>query len=162
MTGYEDARRANGAIIRLPGEGQAVINPIGAPTLVRLTGEETGGAYSILEAEQPAGGTPAPLHVHADDDELIYVLEGTMTIEAGRESVQAAAGSLVFFPRGVSQRFWNDGPGPARYLAIYSPPGAENYVVGVDRLDRQSAEFPERLAALRESFGLSYPAEPTP
>lgn len=156
-----DGHRPNGAIIRLPGEGRELTNPIGAPTLIRLLGEETGGAYSILEAEQPADGPRAPIHVHSDEDETIYVLEGTMMIEAGHERVEAPAGSLVMFPRGVSQHFWNEGPGRARYLAIYSPPGAEGYVLAVDELDREADDFPKRLAEVRARYGLSYPDVPT-
>jgi uncharacterized cupin superfamily protein len=63
----------------------------------------------------------APRHVHHNDDEAWYVLEGTLRVQAGENEIEAGAGSAVLVPRGTSHTYWNPGPGPARYLLIMTP-----------------------------------------
>ena len=63
---------------------------------------------SFVVAEwRDAGGPPgpprliAPRHVHHNDDEAWYVLEGTLSVQVGDKDVQAPAGSAVLVPRGT-------------------------------------------------------------
>ena len=51
-----------------------------------VTGEETGGAYFAMEALVPPGGGPPP-HVHRNEDETFYVLEGRVEFRLGDERV---------------------------------------------------------------------------
>ena len=60
----------------------------------------------------------APLHLHRNDDEAWYVLEGTLCVRVGKEIVEATAGSAVFVPRGTPHTYWNPGPGLVRYLLV--------------------------------------------
>jgi hypothetical protein len=43
-----------------------------------ISGEQTGGLFCLLE-NRSAGQTKTPIHVHAHDDETIYVVEGHLT-----------------------------------------------------------------------------------
>ena len=66
-------------------------------------------------------GTPrfiAPLHVHYNDDEAWYVLEGRLVVRVGDDEVEARAGSAVFVPRGTPHTYWNPDPSPVRYLLV--------------------------------------------
>jgi mannose-6-phosphate isomerase-like protein (cupin superfamily) len=60
----------------------------------------------------------APLHLHRNDDEAWYVLEGTLHVRVGHDVIEANAGSAVFVPRGTPHTYWNPGPGLARYLVV--------------------------------------------
>ena len=60
----------------------------------------------------------APLHLHEQDDEAWYVLEGTLVVQLGDKEIEARAGSAVFASRGTPHTYWNPGPGPARYLLV--------------------------------------------
>jgi len=80
-------------------------------------------AFVIAEWRDPGGppGPPrviAPRHLHRNDDEAWYVLEGTLRVQVGNEEVEAHAGSAVFVPRGTPHTYWNPGPGPVRYLLV--------------------------------------------
>jgi mannose-6-phosphate isomerase-like protein (cupin superfamily) len=80
-------------------------------------------AFVIAEWRDPGSppGPPrliAPLHVHHNDDEAWYVLEGVLRIKAGDRDVEAPAGSSVYVPRGTPHTYWNPAPGPVRYLLI--------------------------------------------
>jgi len=80
---------------------------------------------SFVVAEwKDAGGPPgpprwiAPLHLHHDDDETWYVLEGAMCVRVGKDVVEARSGTAVFVPRGTAHTYWNPGPGPVRYVLV--------------------------------------------
>jgi mannose-6-phosphate isomerase-like protein (cupin superfamily) len=76
-------------------------------------------------AEWRDGGGPpgpprwiAPLHLHRNDDEAWYVLEGKLCVRVGKDVVEAAAGTAVFVPRGTVHTYWNPGPEAVRYLLV--------------------------------------------
>ena len=72
------------------------------------------------DAGGPAGQRRliAPPHLHHEDDEAWYVLEGKLVVQVGGDEVEAPAGSGVFVPRGTVHTYWNPGPEPVRYLLI--------------------------------------------
>ena len=66
------------AVVRLPGEGRVI--GLGAFQMtVKVDDEDTGGAFSLLEAEEPPGFGP-PMHTHVDAGEAFYVLSGEYAI----------------------------------------------------------------------------------
>ena len=71
----------------------------GVTILVRTPSEASGGAFTLFEEVPPMADTP--LHVHANEDELFYVLEGEHVFTVGDEEFAASPGGLVFAPRGV-------------------------------------------------------------
>ena len=95
----------------------------------QLAGNTLGtGKDSFVIAEwRDAGGPPgpprfiAPLHLHNNDDEAWYVLEGTLCVRVGDKDVEAKTGSAVFVPRGTPHTYWNPGPGLLRYLLVMPP-----------------------------------------
>lgn len=92
-----------------------------------LTGDATGGRFSLVEHWLPARGLGAPLHAHAREDEYSYVLEGRLGAQLGEEVVEAGPGEVVRKPRGQEHTFWNAGDEPVRFLELISPAGFENY-----------------------------------
>jgi len=61
--------------------------------------------HFVIAEWQDAGGPPrwiAPLHLHRNDDEAWYVLEGRLCVKMGDEEVELRAGSGVLVPRGTS------------------------------------------------------------
>jgi len=93
---------------------------------VRLHSEETGGALGVVENVAPAGWPGPPLH-HHDFDETFYVLDGELTFQLGDERRTAAAGEVVFAPRGAVHTLANHGTEAARYLLVITPGGFERY-----------------------------------
>jgi quercetin dioxygenase-like cupin family protein len=65
-----------------------------------ITGEETGGAYFMADISVvPGGGTPP--HIHHREDESFHLLEGTLTIQVGGDTMTASPGDFVYLPRGI-------------------------------------------------------------
>jgi mannose-6-phosphate isomerase-like protein (cupin superfamily) len=76
----------------------------------------TGASFALHEWAHGPGGGP-PLHIHHEDDEAWYVLEGALQFRFADRTIDLMAGGAVFVPRGVAHTF-AAGPGGARYLII--------------------------------------------
>ena len=82
------------------------------------------GASFVIAEWKDVGAQPgpprwiAPLHLHRNDDEAWYVLEGILSVQVGDDVVEAHAGSAVFVPHGTPHTYWNPGPGLVRYLLV--------------------------------------------
>jgi quercetin dioxygenase-like cupin family protein len=109
-----------------PDEGQ-VVHLLALGVRFMVDGETTGGAFSLVEHPLPPRALGAPVHMHRNEDEYSYVLEGRVGVQIGEDVIEAGPGDLVFKPRGVAHAFWNAGDEPARLLEIISPAGFENY-----------------------------------
>lgn len=95
-----------------------------------ITGEETGGAFFMSEISvAPGGGTPP--HVHHREDEAFRLLEGTLTIQVGPDTITASAGDFAFLPRGIAHSFKNTGDGYAKALVLITPAGLEGFFTEV-------------------------------
>jgi quercetin dioxygenase-like cupin family protein len=68
-------------------------------------------------------GTFVPLHVHPQQDEFIYMLEGTFDLQLGDAKVQARPGDLVRMPMGVPHAYYNNTATPTRALFWVTPAG---------------------------------------
>jgi quercetin dioxygenase-like cupin family protein len=106
-----------------PGGG-ALVDLGGLGVHFKVRGEQTGGSFAIVEHPIEPGILVEP-HIHRNEDEMSYVLNGTIWARVGDREVEAVAGSYVWKPRGVLHAFWNPGPEPARILEIISPAGLE-------------------------------------
>ena len=91
-----------------------------------LTGEQTGGAFFIAEVSVAPGGGPPP-HIHRREEETFYMLQGTMTVQVGGKTLQASPGDCVYLPRGIMHCFKNTGAVDAKFLAVVTPAGLENF-----------------------------------
>lgn len=133
-----------------PGEGLSVENPVGGLTTFTAMAEATGGALTALWGEAAPGEGP-PLHVHPDQDELIFTVKGRYLFQLGDSRFDAQPGSFIFIPRGTEHTWQNAGATPARFFAAFTPasPQFEQFFVRYAELspeERGVAAF-ARLAA---------------
>ena len=139
-------------------EGQAVWF-LGTLVIVKATGEHTGGAFGLIDNLMPAGFV-SPYHLHQNEDESFYVVEGEMTFYVGEQRVEAEPGAFVYGPRGVPHGFEVDGTEPARILLQNYPAGFEKFPVEVGEpakeLSIPPAEPPdmERLMAIAAKYDI--------
>ncbi len=73
-------------------------------------------------------GRELEAHVHDDEDDAFYILEGEMTFVFGDRSVAAPPGTFVLVPPGVEHGFRNEGDGPVRMLNIHAPAGFDRRI----------------------------------
>jgi mannose-6-phosphate isomerase-like protein (cupin superfamily) len=110
--------------IRLPDEGRVLdMGPF--RMRVRAETHDTGGGFTLLEADEPPGFGP-PLHVHDDAAEAFYVLEGEYVVFLGDDERLCPAGSFIFVPVGVEHGF-RVGRVHSRKLNLYLPAAMIGY-----------------------------------
>jgi mannose-6-phosphate isomerase-like protein (cupin superfamily) len=91
-------------------------------------GEETGDRYCVSEWWlEPGEDGPGP-HSHESNEELFYVLEGTMTFLVGDDVVEAPRGTFLRIPAGVLHDFRNGGEERAGALNVFMPGGFERLI----------------------------------
>jgi len=117
-----------------------------APDLVRgdcfaLTGDhyqviatpaETAGTFFAIEATVTPGGGPPP-HVHANEDESFYVIEGELELWVAGKLQKLRAGECAFGPRNVPHRFQNNTASPVRVLIQVFPGRSGRFFAEVAR-----------------------------
>jgi quercetin dioxygenase-like cupin family protein len=109
---------------------------LGMLQTIRIGKDDTGGHYGLLEIVVPPG-LGSPWHVHPEEDEWFYVLDGSMSFYVGETRLSLQAGSFAFGPRGVPHTFFADAPG-ARALVGFQPMMFEGFLreVGVPAPER--------------------------
>ena len=123
---------------------------LGNPYRIHVDGETSSRGYCLVEAECPQGTMP-PLHVHRDDDEAFYVLEGSLTLFVGDGEVEVGAGECAFARRSIPHTYRVESE-TARWLAIGSPAGFDEFVREV--AEAGEAVGPEKLTAISARYGI--------
>ena len=139
------------AIVLRPGEGRAV--DLGNFAMsVKATADETGGAFSLLEATEPAGFGP-PMHIHHDAAEAFYVLAGEYIIFLDDREVLCPAGSFIFIPAGLRHGFRVGGV-PSRKLNLYTPAAMVGYFDELSAVIAADDADPTRLDQIARRHGM--------
>jgi mannose-6-phosphate isomerase-like protein (cupin superfamily) len=111
------------------GEGERIWF-LNSEMTIKATAASTGGELFLMETHIPEEFSP-PLHVHHDEHEAFYVLEGELDIACGSERYRAGAGAFAFLPSGIAHTF--RAVTEARILTIAVPGGVEGFFRGVGR-----------------------------
>jgi quercetin dioxygenase-like cupin family protein len=119
------------AIIHSPGDGQKV-GVIGGQSTFKVLPNETGGVYTVLEQEIPAGSGP-PLHVHRHETEIFYILKGQFELFINGKWIPAPQGTCATCPRDIPHTFRNVGTTPGRLLLTIIPGRFGNYFIEIDQ-----------------------------
>lgn len=94
---------------------------------VKVGAADTGGLIAVIEGEMAPGLPGAPAHIHADHDETFIVLDGRLRFRIGSRFHTALPGEVVYASRDFAHGFANPFNEPARYMAVLSPSGYEEY-----------------------------------
>jgi mannose-6-phosphate isomerase-like protein (cupin superfamily) len=135
--------------------------PPGHVSTTRLSGGKlapTGSGLVLAEWMAPPGtgsaaGPPyqAPLHIHHDEDEAWYVLDGRLRVRVGDVEHEVPAGGAVIGPRGLPHTFWNpDSDASVRYLLVM---GARTSALLEALHSGERSSDSESMHALFEAYG---------
>ena len=133
---------------------QAAIWFLGTLSRVRLSGEQTGGAFSLTD-NLTRRGNGSPVHVHDRDDETFFVLDGELRVLAGEDDYTAGPGTVAVLPRRLRHAYVVISA-TARFLTLHAPAGFEQFAAEVGQparaltLPPPPAE-PADVAALAEA-----------
>lgn len=109
-----DAKRA---VVVRPGEGHRV----GNVEFLARSADSPRFNLAIITIQPHRDGPPG--HVHPDEDDAFYMLEGALTFTVEDEELTADAGTFVLVPPGVSHTFANRTDQVARFVNVHAPAG---------------------------------------
>ncbi len=109
-----------------------MLNVLGMPVGVKITHAQTYGTFSCVETHMAPFQFGPPPHVHHELDEIMLVLEGTITVLEGDQTREIPTGAYHFRPRGVVHTFWNGHGESARFLDMY--PGTQDFAHYLEEL----------------------------
>jgi len=129
---------------------------------IHLSGVQTGGEFSLIEAFMSPGGDGGR-HIHSNEDETIHVVSGQLEVTVGSEKFTLKAGETSFAPRNIPHRIQNKGKVEARAFLINTPGSFDRFVssVGIPfeatttlELKPPTTKQVEELLALAKKFGV--------
>lgn len=139
------------SIVRAEGEGERLRFFGGGVITMKATAQETDGAFLLFE-DVMARGKTTPLHLHPNEDEALYVLEGEILVHIDGEDHAVGPHGLAVAPRGVPHAFLVTSES-ARLLTWQTPGSAEGFYRGASEPagSGSDAAAPADFARVREA-----------
>lgn len=120
-----------------------------------IDGTVSGAGLGMFELVVPPGARVPPAHSHTDNEELVYVLEGTLRYSVGDEVRDLKPGDSMYTPRGAVHAFANPHDSTARALVTLTPDiGAQYFRDVADVVNMPGGPPPARMAEVMMRYGL--------
>lgn len=134
--------------------------------VVKVSAGDTLGRLTVIEGRMTPQLKGPPAHVHDGHDETFVVLPGRMRFRVGDQFHTAVPGETIFAGRRLAHGFSNPFDEPARYVAILTPSGYEEYFAKVAEHVTWAGEMPDparTLELMAQHFtGLAPPLPDSP
>jgi quercetin dioxygenase-like cupin family protein len=129
-----------------PGEGDTFWQPVPANGYVRniLSQATTGGTANLsIGTQTVAPGCFIREHTHADNEEIIHVLDGRGTARIDGVEHPIQRGSTVYIGRNRKHHFLNPYREPMTFLWIMTPGGLDRFFAEIGRARTIGEPSPE-------------------
>jgi mannose-6-phosphate isomerase-like protein (cupin superfamily) len=143
------------AVIVTPDQA-ATIKPYGLDAKILLTTEASGGAISVLIVTHKPGEGP-PDHLHFNQEEIFFILDGIYELTIGGRTSTAGAGTIVFIPRNTVHRFRNISMKPGRMLDWSLPGGQDHHFRMISDLAADGGFTSEKVMEINRRFDTHFP-----
>jgi len=133
--------------------GQSRSHP-GTSQVIKAGAADTGGLFTCCEEVMPARTQGPPLHVHDEEDEFFYVIDGHLLVQVGEERHDLGPGCFAWLPRQFPHAFANVSDSPVRFVGAVVPGGIEEFwaAQGAYFAQLQGPPDPERIAAIWDGY----------
>jgi mannose-6-phosphate isomerase-like protein (cupin superfamily) len=136
----DDLRREL-TVARPDDPGLLHLSVVGDTYTVLLSGDDTGGRFTLIDMYVPPGGGPLP---HRPDyEETFVILDGRLDLTFRGTTQVAEAGTTINVPANAPHQFRNSSDAPARLLCISAPPGQDEFFTAIgDRVPGRTSPPP--------------------
>jgi len=137
---------------------------VGALLQLKAGGADTDGRFALLDQTMPPDYA-VPRHIHINEDEAWYLLDGAMTFYCGERVIEASKYSWVFAPRGIPHTFKVGSEG-ARALTFAFPSSFADFVAELGEPAPQltvpppAPVDPHHLAEVAHRYGIEIVGPP--
>lgn len=105
----------------------------GTPLDCKVSSQDTQGAMCVFEIT-----TGWPPHLHHDQDEWLYVIDGELDVVINKKRFRLGAGESLFIPR-KTPHVWGPVGGSARIINLYQPAGR------IEEFFKEVSTFPQLI-----------------
>lgn len=141
-------------IVVLPDGGDR-LSIAGGEYVHKVKSADTRGVFSVIQIITPPGGGAA-LHVHENEDELVYLLQGEIEVTLGDQTMLAVPGVTALLPRGIAHGFTNVGDTPSILIDTILPGAFDNYFSEMAVLYKKGEPSEQEIDALSVKYGIRY------
>ena len=136
-------------------DGGDVLNIAGGEFIHKVKSADTNNVFSVIQIHTPPGkGISA--HVHENEDELVYLLQGEIEVSLGDQTMRAVPGVMALLPRGIPHGFTNVGDTPSIVIDTILPGAFDGYFVEMAALYNNGEPTDEEVNALSEKYSIRY------
>ncbi len=130
------------------------------PNHLKVSGKDTDGDLCCFEGESDRKGGP-PLHIHHEQDEIFYVVQGKFHFQVGNEKFELDAGDCLFAPRKVPHAFVHVGDEKSKMMIVFQPAGQmEAFFEAFGKFHGRPS--PEQFQKLFRDHGMEIVGPPLP
>jgi quercetin dioxygenase-like cupin family protein len=98
--------------------------------ILKVSPRNNGSQHLVMGTEDMHPGDEFPMHKHLGQDEILYIVKGTVHAHVGDQQRDVHAGGTVFIPALTWVNVKNAGTDTASVVFVFSAPGFENYSRG--------------------------------
>ena len=96
--------------------------------ILKVSPKNNGSQHLVMGTEDMAPGDEFPTHRHLEQDEILYIVKGTVHAHVGDQEGDLHAGGTVFIPANTWVDVKNAASETASVVFVFSAPGFENYM----------------------------------
>jgi mannose-6-phosphate isomerase-like protein (cupin superfamily) len=145
-----------------PGSIKPIAVPPDSGRALKLTGvthklvsQQTGGGYYLFQAEFDAESGNR-LHVHTNEDEVVFVLQGAIQIRLGDGRLEAGEGGVAHLPKGIPHALYNPLKTPLRIMALAIPGGIEKFFDELEAALQEGSMDEAKHRAISRRYGIEW------
>lgn len=129
------------------------IQVLGDRVCIKLKSEDSDNRMTVVTVDVPPGSMVAP-HIHTQEKESYYMLEGSMTVRvAGAETV-VETGDFVHIPTGTVHSYCNDSGRPCRFLAWAIGGSLDRFFLEMSANIKSIPDDLPKLPAIIDRYGI--------
>ena len=96
--------------------------------ILKVSPKNNGSQHLVMLTEDMAPGDEFPMHQHLGQDEILYIVKGSVHAHVGEQERDLHRGATVFIPALTWVNVKNTGNDTASVVGIFSAPGFEDYM----------------------------------
>lgn len=110
------------------GEQRVWRDPPPGGFIIKVSPKNNGSRHLVFGTEDMAPGDEIPTHKHLGQDEIVYIVSGSVHVDLGNQKRDLHAGGMVFIPAYTWVHIKNIATETASLVFLFSAPAFENHL----------------------------------